>query len=336
MPARKEPAAWLMELTTAPGQLLYATPELRAERLLLAEEKKDGQNAKDDGDDDDDAHDPSDPPPPPLPESLREALVSGELAASDLPAGVAFPLLVPPAEVSRRFWRDWPCGSAMRRRLLERPFDPRDGHPSALPGLRFANTGRESLVRAIRRQAVLLRRDPSLLRGRVTQCTWIALVIGALFWQLPVTLEGVRSYFGAFFLSTLFMVTGNGPSVMGVRLSLPVWFKHRAMHFLPAWAQGASVALVQSLPSLVDALLFSSIVYWMCGFAREASRFFTFLLVMACQSCAMGALYRLLGVACKTLTDTQTAGSLLVLLLTLTSGYMLLRPAIPSWLMWLC
>jgi ABC-type multidrug transport system ATPase subunit/ABC-type multidrug transport system permease subunit len=354
MPPRKEPAAWLMELTTAPGQLLYATPELRAKRLLVVEEKQTQERQRrrkpsgdDDDQDSDDDDDASDPPPPPLPEALRRALASSELHPTQLPAGVAFPLLIPLAQVSRRFWGGWPSGVAMRARLREeQPHDAaaaaahgddddQASTSSALPGLSFATLGRESLVRSIHRQAVLLRRDPSLLRGRITQCFWIALVIGALFWQLPVTVAAARSYFGAFFLCTLFMVTGNGPSVMAVRLSLPVWFKHRSMHLYPAWAQGAAVALVQSLPSLADALLFSCVAYWMCGFAREASRFFIFLLVMMCQSCAMGALYRLLGAAAKTLTDTQTAGSVLVLLLTLSSGYMILRPDIPGWLIWI-
>jgi hypothetical protein len=49
-----------------------------------------------------------------------------------------------------------------------------------------------------------------------------------------------------------------------------VWFKHRDSNFLPAWAQGCAIATVQIPVSLLEACLFSLIMYFMVGGHKEA------------------------------------------------------------------
>jgi len=46
-----------------------------------------------------------------------------------------------------------------------------------------------------------------------------------------------------------------------------VWFKHRDARFYPAWIHGLAMSLSQVPITILEVVVFSSIVYFMMGFA---------------------------------------------------------------------
>ena len=58
--------------------------------------------------------------------------------------------------------------------------------------------------------------------------------------------------------------------------ALPTFYKHRRMQFFPAWAYTVPGAILRIPFSLVDATIFTLIVYFPTGLAPTASRFFIF------------------------------------------------------------
>lgn len=49
-----------------------------------------------------------------------------------------------------------------------------------------------------------------------------------------------------------------------------VWYKHRDNFFLPTYAELTSMALVRTGNTFYESIVFSSIVYWMIGYSRDA------------------------------------------------------------------
>lgn len=49
-----------------------------------------------------------------------------------------------------------------------------------------------------------------------------------------------------------------------------VWYKHLDNFFLPTYAELTSMALVRAGNTFYESILFSSIVYWMIGYSRDA------------------------------------------------------------------
>jgi hypothetical protein len=49
-----------------------------------------------------------------------------------------------------------------------------------------------------------------------------------------------------------------------------VWYKHRDNYFLPTYAELISMGLVRAANTVYESVVFSSIVYWMIGYARDA------------------------------------------------------------------
>eukprot|EP00798_Chlamydomonas_sp_ICE-L_P013540 gene13540-19410_t len=97
--------------------------------------------------------------------------------------------------------------------LLDKEFDKSKSHPAALVQRRFALRWYEAIVVVTKREFMLVLRDPVLIRGRLIQVTVMGLITGGLFYQLPVTLDGSRNFFGVSFLGVMFVTMGNMPQL---------------------------------------------------------------------------------------------------------------------------
>ena len=60
---------------------------------------------------------------------------------------------------------------------------------------------------------------------------------------------------------------------------LPIFYTQRDNLFYTAWAFGLPATLLRVPFSLAQSLLWSLIIYWSCGLAPTAARFFTFWLL---------------------------------------------------------
>ncbi|BDA47962.1 ABC transporter G family member 36 [Coccomyxa sp. Obi] len=242
-------------------------------------------------------------------------------------------LLVGCAEISAAFW-DTPWGRAMRDELDNKPFRPEDGHPSALPKKAFALTWWQAVGVLLNRQWKLTVRDSALVRGRIIQVVVMAFIIGSLFnGQRPTALDA-RNYFGVSFLSMMFLSMGAMPEMGITFANKPVTFKQRDNRFFPPSAYALALLLVRIPFQLVEAALFTLVVYFWVGFHAAPGTFFIFYLICIATMLQMSAVYRLLASASPNTDIGTAAGGVVLLVLIVTSGFAIIRTAIPPWWIW--
>ncbi|KAK9907686.1 hypothetical protein WJX75_008105 [Coccomyxa subellipsoidea] len=242
-------------------------------------------------------------------------------------------LLVSCEEISAAFW-DTQWGRAMRDELDHKPFRPEDGHPAALTRKAFALTWWQAVGVLLDRQWKLTVRDGALVRGRIIQVVVMALIIGSLFNGQKPTAEDARNFFGVSFLSMMFLSMGAMPEMGITFASKPVIFKQRDNKFFPPSAYALSLLLVRIPFQLVEAALFTAVVYFWVGFHAAPSTFFTFYLICIATMLQMSAVYRLLASACPNTDIGTAAGGVVLLVLIVTSGFAIVRTAIPPWWIW--
>ncbi|CAL8463057.1 g2591 [Coccomyxa elongata] len=242
-------------------------------------------------------------------------------------------LLVGCAEISAAFW-DTPWGRAMRDELDNKPFRPEDGHPSALPKKAFALTWRQAVCVLLDRQWKLTVRDSALVRGRIIQVVVMALIIGSLFNGQRPTAAAARNYFGVSFLSMMFLSMGAMPEMGITFANKPVTFKQRDNRFFPPSAYALALLLVRIPFQLVEAALFTLVVYFWVGFHAAIGTFFIFYLICIATMLQMSAVYRLLASASPNTDIGTAAGGVVLLVLIVTSGFAIIRTAIPPWWIW--
>ncbi|WIA42005.1 hypothetical protein OEZ86_009302 [Tetradesmus obliquus] len=236
-------------------------------------------------------------------------------------------------QMASTFWSESSAGNAMVQQLSE-PFDPLMSHPAALEKRRYALSPLQAIAVCTRRQAKLVLRDKVLLKGRMLQIIAVSLMVGSLFFRLSHGVSDARSFYGAAFMVILFMSMGSMPQIGMVMAQKGVSLKHRDSLLYPGYAHGAAMALSQLPVSVVEATLFSCIIYFMVGFHMKVNYFFIFWVVVVASNLCLTALFRLLAVLAPNPTLGAAYGGLALLILILTSGFAIVRGSIPLYWIW--
>ncbi|KAK9820341.1 hypothetical protein WJX72_009201 [[Myrmecia] bisecta] len=189
----------------------------------------------------------------------------------------------------------------------------------------------------LEREITLAKRNAFIYGFRFFVTCVMAFVTATLFSRTRLHPNGVEDgnvYFGVIFFSMInLLFDGFADETLTVQ-RLPGWYKQRDNYFYPAWAYVFPTTILRLPYSLFIALIWSAIVYYPVGLAPEASRFFTYLLLLVCVHSFGIAMFRALAAFFRDETITSTGGSFFFLILLLNSGFLLSRTDIPDWWIW--
>lgn len=93
--------------------------------------------------------------------------------------------------------------------------------------------------------------------------------------------------------------------------------------------------IIDLLFSAVQILVFSIIVYFMCGLVRDAGAFFTFYLMIVSGYLAMTLVFRTIGCLCPDFDYAMKFAAIIITLFVLTSGYLIQWQSEQVWLRWI-
>jgi ABC-type multidrug transport system ATPase subunit len=181
------------------------------------------------------------------------------------------------------------------------------------------------------RQSKLVSRNPAVSIGRIMQFIILASIFGSIYWKLDVDN----------FVTKISMVIFAASSVSFASFAeIPAIFvgkRTAARQLNGAFYTPLSYVLsvfVSSLPiGCFSTALFATIMYWMCGFAEDAGRYFFFVFGILCHELATAALFRFYAFFWSTQELAQasagiTTGSLLVF-----GGFYIAYPLIPNYML---
>ncbi|XP_062201348.1 ABC transporter G family member 51 isoform X2 [Phragmites australis] len=207
----------------------------------------------------------------------------------------------------------------------------------ALARSKFA-VSKLSLVRAcFDRELVLISRNCFLYTFRTCQVALVAVITCTIFLQTrlhPVDEESGNLYLSCLFYGLVHMMF-NGFTELPITISrLPVFYKQRGSFFYPAWAFSIPNWILRIPYSFIEAVVWSSVVYYTVGFAPSADRFFRFILVLfSVHQMALG-LFRMMGAIARDMTIANTFGSAALLAIFLLGGFIVPKGAIKPWWDW--
>lgn len=163
----------------------------------------------------------------------------------------------------------------------------------------------------------------------------IAIVIGTVWLNTPQTSAGAFTRGGVLFISLLFnafQAFGELPSTM---LGRPIVNKHKAYTFHRPSALWLAQILVDLAFAATQILVFSIIVYFMTGLARDPGAFFTFVLIVLSGYLAMTLFFRTIGCLCPDFDYAMKFAAVVITLFVLTSGYLIQDQSQQVWLKWI-
>ncbi|GLC39280.1 hypothetical protein PLESTM_000878400, partial [Pleodorina starrii] len=135
-----------------------------------------------------------------------------------------------------------------------------------------------------------------------------------------------------FSLMTLFMTGFNFAPIYCYRLN--VFYKQRNQRFFSPTSYAVATVLCRLPEVVVQAVSYSLMVYFSCGFAMDAGRFFLFLLNMLLAGFNSVTTFTLLAAVMRNESATQGLGAVFMMVSTLMSGFPIAPGFIPGWWIW--
>ncbi|EHL03106.1 putative ABC transporter G family member 11 [Glarea lozoyensis 74030] len=174
----------------------------------------------------------------------------------------------------------------------------------------------------------------SLVVSWITSIT-IAIVLGTVWLDLPQTSAGAFTRGGLLFISLLFNAFTAFAELASTMLGRPIVNKHKAYAFHRPSALWIAQILVDVAFSAVQIMVFSIMVYFMCGLVRDAGAFFTFYIVIVCGYLAMTLFFRTVGCLCPDFDYAIKFAATIITFFVITSGYIIQYQSEKVWIRWI-
>ncbi|KAG9245648.1 ABC-2 type transporter-domain-containing protein [Calycina marina] len=174
----------------------------------------------------------------------------------------------------------------------------------------------------------------TLTVGWVTSVV-VAIILGTVWLQLPETSAGAFTRGGLLFISLLFNAFQAFGELASTMMGRPIVNKHKAYTFHRPSALWIAQITVDIVFSAAQIMLFSIMVYFMCGLVRDAGAFFTFYIMIVTGYLAMTLFFRTIGCLCPDFDYAIKFAATIITLFVLTSGYLIQYESQPVWLRWI-
>ncbi|PQE05366.1 ABC transporter protein [Rutstroemia sp. NJR-2017a BVV2] len=163
----------------------------------------------------------------------------------------------------------------------------------------------------------------------------VAIVLGTVWLNLPKTSAGAFTRGGLLFISLLFNAFQAFAELASTMLGRPIVNKHKAYTFHRPSALWIAQIIVDTAFSAAQILIFSIIVYFMCGLVRDAGAFFTFYLIIVSGYLAMTLFFRTVGCLCPDFDYAIKFAATIITFFVITSGYLIQYQSEKVWIRWI-
>ncbi|XP_075477971.1 pleiotropic drug resistance protein 3-like [Primulina tabacum] len=235
---------------------------------------------------------------------------------------------------SRKF-KESPQGKKLNVELSI-PFDKSKSHKNAISFSGYSLPKWTLFRSCMSRELLLMKRNSFVYIFKIVQLVIIASVSMTVFLrtQMGIDLVHANNYLGAIFYSLIVVLIDGMPELSMTVSRLAVFYKQRDLRFYPAWAYAVPATILKIPLSLLSALAWTSLTYYVIGYSPEPGRFFSHMLMICAVHMASISMFRFLASIFRTMVASTTAGSLAIVFVMLFSGFLIPRPSMPSWLKW--
>eukprot|EP00667_Euglena_gracilis_P002184 EG_transcript_2185 len=190
----------------------------------------------------------------------------------------------------------------------------------------------QGTVLCIKRQWSLMYGNKAGLVIRLFISMFVSFVLGSLFFDLHFTDYNSKTGVVFYAMMANSLAFSAIPAIVNGRRIL---YREMAANFYPpvSWVTASQVADIPI--SAVEALLFCSIVYWMCAFSPVVSDFFVFTSGVFLVKVGMVAFFRLLGLLSPNDVFGTGTATIILLLLLIHTGYAVALANVKPWWLWM-
>ncbi|XP_042458774.1 ABC transporter G family member 45-like [Zingiber officinale] len=220
---------------------------------------------------------------------------------------------------------------------LQKPFNIDEGDQIIKLNQMYSVPKWEIFKASFSREKLLMKRNSPFHIFKAIQIILLAFITMTIFLRTTMKHQTVMDgyhYLGAIFGGVV-MVKFNGMTELQIIIRrLPIYYKQREVLFLPGWAFLLPITILSLPASFVEAGLWTSLTYYVIGFAPSAIRFLQQFLALFCVHQMSMSLFRFIAVIGRTQLMANTLGTATLVAVYILGGFVISKDAIQSWLVW--
>ncbi|KAG2774808.1 hypothetical protein JG687_00014630 [Phytophthora cactorum] len=190
----------------------------------------------------------------------------------------------------------------------------------------------ESTLTLLRRQLMITYRNKPFIFGRLTMITVMGLLYCTTFYQFDPTQISV--VMGVIFSAILFLSMGQSSQIPTYMAERDIFYKHRGANFFRTASYVLATSASQIPLAIAEAVIFGTLVYWVCGFNANAAQFIIFEVILFLMNLAMGMWFFFLSAVGPNANVVTPLGMVSVLVFIIFAGFVVTKSQIPDYLIW--
>ncbi|CAI4051719.1 hypothetical protein SKDZ_15G2970 [Saccharomyces kudriavzevii ZP591] len=165
----------------------------------------------------------------------------------------------------------------------------------------------------------------------------MALILGSMFYKVMKKGDTSTFYFrgSAMFFAILFNAFSSLLEIFSLYEARPITEKHRTYSLYHPSADAFASILSEVPTKLIISICFNIIFYFLVDFRRSGGIFFFYLLINIIAVFSMSHLFRCVGSLAKTLSEAMVPASMLLLSLSMYTGFAIPKKKILRWSKWI-
>ncbi|KAF9984142.1 hypothetical protein BGZ65_000928 [Modicella reniformis] len=184
------------------------------------------------------------------------------------------------------------------------------------------------------RQFQLTKGDMGSVISRYASNVIKAIIVGSVFFLLPLSAGGAFTRGGVLFFSLLFNALISQAELPMAMQGRSILYKHKGFAMYRPSAFAISQICVDIPLVMVQILLFSVVLYFMSGLQRTFVKWLLFCVILFLCALCMTAFFRMWAAVSATFDAASRNSGLILLALILYSGYMIPYQSMHPWFIW--
>ncbi|KAK7752684.1 Multidrug resistance protein [Diatrype stigma] len=177
--------------------------------------------------------------------------------------------------------------------------------------------------------------DPSLTIGQLVGNFIMSLIVGSVFYNLGDTTASFFQRGSLLFFACLMNAFSSALEILSLWAQRPIVEKHSRYALYHPSAEAIASMLCDMPYKVMNTIIFNLTLYFITNLRREPGAFFFYLLLSFFTVLTMSAIFRTIGAASRTLSQSMVPTALLILALVIFTGFVIPIGYMLDWCRWI-
>ncbi|WVQ84203.1 hypothetical protein IAT38_006354 [Cryptococcus sp. DSM 104549] len=187
----------------------------------------------------------------------------------------------------------------------------------------------------LRRGFMRLVADPSLTYTQLFGNFIMALIIGSVYYNLPVSTSSFFARGGLLFFAVLLSAFSSALEILILYAQRGIVEKHSRYAFYHPSAEAVASSLTDIPYKITNCVAFNLTLYFMTNLRREPGPFFFFMLISFTVTMVMSMIFRSIASMSRSMAQALAPAAILILGLVIYTGFALPIDYMPGWSRWM-